>query len=76
MKWLDRTPTSVLVAGSAILGLAPLVPEPHAVQKLRMLSQGALSKPVDIFDLFYHLLPLMLLGLKLTGNRKKTGKFF
>jgi hypothetical protein len=72
MKWLDRIPTSLLVVGSVFLGLAPFVPEPHIVEKLRMLSRGTLSKPIDIFDLFYHLLPLILLGLKLLGTRKKT----
>jgi hypothetical protein len=74
MKWLDRIPASVLVAGSIFLGLAPFVPEPHIVQKLRLLRQGSLNTPLDIFDLFYHLLPLVLLGLKFLGNRKKIRK--
>lgn len=29
-----------------------------------MLKNGTLERPIDIFDLFYHLLPLMLLILK------------
>jgi hypothetical protein len=38
-------------------------PEPHLVEKLRMLSQGVLTKPIDIFDLFLHAsAPLLLLA--------------
>ena len=72
MKWLERIPTSLLVAAALFLGLAPFVPEPHVVEKLRMLSQGTLSRPVDLFDLLYHLLPLLLLALKLVRTGKKT----
>lgn len=43
------------------MGLAPLVPEPHLWQKLRMLAQGDLVRPLDIFDLILHgALPLLL----------------
>jgi len=65
MKWLDRIPISLLMVAAVFLGLAPFVPEPHAVEKIRMLFNGDLRKPIDIFDLFYHLLPLMLLLIKL-----------
>jgi hypothetical protein len=30
-----------------------------------MRKNGALNRPVDIFDLFYHLLPTILLALKI-----------
>jgi hypothetical protein len=49
---------------TALLGLAPFVPEPHLLEKLRMLAQGALSRPIDIFDLLMHGAPALLLGLK------------
>jgi hypothetical protein len=65
MKWLDSIPLSMLVIAAVILGGAPFVPEPHIIEKVRMLSNGTLSKPIDIFDLFYHALPLVLLVLKL-----------
>ncbi|TNF93679.1 MAG: hypothetical protein EP297_12255 [Gammaproteobacteria bacterium] len=48
-----------------LLGLAPLEPEPHLVEKLRMLFQGTLSRPIDIFDLFLHSSGIILLALKL-----------
>lgn len=52
----------ILIIGSLTLGLAPFVPEPHLVEKLRMLVKGTLSKPLDIFDLLLHAtLPLLLI---------------
>lgn len=45
------------------LGLAPFTP-PHIVEKLQMLSQGTLKKPLDWFDLFFHGIPWLLLLTK------------
>jgi hypothetical protein len=36
------------------LGLAPYLPEPHFVEKLRWLFTGHRFRPVDVFDLFLH----------------------
>ncbi|MEM5495404.1 hypothetical protein [Hoeflea sp. AS16] len=47
------------------LGLAPFVPEPHIWEKLKMLANGTLSKPIDIFDLLMHATPFLIAGLKL-----------
>jgi hypothetical protein len=44
--------------------LLPFKPMPHFVEKLIMLKNGALKKPIDIFDLFYHSAPLILLIIK------------
>ena len=61
-KWLDRIPLLPLLVGALLLGAAPFVPEPHLVEKSRMLLAGALTRPLDIFDLLFHaLLPLLLL---------------
>lgn len=65
MKWLDRIPLGTLLIPAVLLGLAPFTPEPHLVEKLRMLSQGALHKPIDIFDLFMHGTPALLVVVKL-----------
>ena len=65
MKWLDSIPLAALVIAAVILGGAPFVPEPHIIEKLRMLANGTLSRPIDIFDLAYHGLPIILLMLKL-----------
>ena len=48
--------------------LAPFQPMPHALEKLLMLKNGELHRPLDIFDLFLHLAPLALLLLKLVGD--------
>ena len=65
MKWLDRIPLITLLIPAVLLGLAPFAPEPHLLEKLRMLSQGALHQPIDIFDLFMHGTPALLVVLKL-----------
>ncbi len=70
MKWLDNIPLALLLPLAVLLALAPFVPEPHLWEKLKMLADGTLSRPVDIFDLFLHGAPLVLLILKLlTSNR-------
>lgn len=64
-KILSKIPTSTLVIISLLLGMAPFSPEPHLWEKLKMLFDGSLAKPIDIFDLFMHGTPVILLGLKL-----------
>ena len=72
MKWLDRIPYSLLVPLAAVMALAPFVPEPHLWEKLKMLAAGTLVRPIDIFDLFLHGTPLLLLALKLlSGSSRK-----
>ena len=44
--------------------LAPFHPMPHVLEKIIMLKNGQLHRPIDIFDLLFHLAPLLLLGLK------------
>ena len=41
------------------------MPEPHLWEKLKMLAEGTLSRPIDIFDLLMHALPWVLLVAKL-----------
>lgn len=74
MNWLDRIPFSTLIIISLMLGLAPFVPEPHVVEKLKMLFDGSLAKPIDIFDLFMHGTPWVLLGLKTVRHFSQTGQ--
>lgn len=64
MRLLDSLSWPPLIILALLLGLAPYVPEPHLVEKIRLLSQGQLTRPLDIFDLGYHALPLLLLLLK------------
>ncbi|WP_457574372.1 RND transporter [Desulfolithobacter sp.] len=65
MKWLDPIPLPLIVIACILLGLAPFFPEPHLLEKLRMLRDGSLKRPLDIFDLFYHSIPFILLVLKI-----------
>ena len=65
MAWLDRFPLLWLTVGALWLAVAPVSPEPHLVEKLRMLSNGTLVRPLDIFDLFLHATPLALLVWRL-----------
>lgn len=66
MNWLDKIPFLPLLIIALMLGIAPYPsqPMPHLLEKLAMLGQGTLTKPVDIFDLFLHGTPLVLLILK------------
>ena len=72
MNWLDRIPLLLLAVLAVYMAIAPIQPEPHLVEKIRMLSQGTLSRPLDIFDLLMHATPLVLLALRLW--RKFGGK--
>ncbi len=65
MKLIDHLPLTALVIVALTLGLAPFSPQPHIVEKLGMLFDGSLSRPIDIFDLLLHGTPWVLLALKL-----------
>ncbi len=66
MNWIDRQPLGLFIMIALTLGLAPFVPEPHVWEKLKMLFNGTLTKPLDIFDLVFHGAPWALLAVKLT----------
>lgn len=68
MKLLDRIPYALLLPLAVLLALAPFAPEPHLLEKLKMLFAGTLVRPIDIFDLFLHGTPLLLLLLKLLSG--------
>jgi hypothetical protein len=70
MSWLDRIPYPLLIAAAVFMLGAPFVPEPHLVEKARMLAEGRLTRPLDIFDVLWHLAPAVLLGLKLALGKK------
>jgi hypothetical protein len=60
-----KIPLPLLVVVCLTLGLAPFTPEPHLLEKLKMLTAGELTRPIDIFDLVLHGTPWVLLVLKL-----------
>lgn len=60
----------MVIVACLLLGLAPFVPEPHLLGKLRWVAGGAIGmQPLDWFDLAWHGFPwvllLRLIGLKL-----------
>jgi hypothetical protein len=70
-RFIDRIPYSLLIILSVFLLLAPFRPIPHVVEKIMMLKDGTLHRPIDIFDLFYHLVPLIILLMKLYRDRTR-----
>ncbi|MCO4746932.1 MAG: RND transporter [Proteobacteria bacterium] len=64
MQWLATLPWGIVIMMCLTLGLAPFTP-PHIVEKLGMLSRGELTKAIDIFDLFFHATPWLLLIAKI-----------
>lgn len=76
MEFIDKTSVTLFIILALTLGLAPFLPQPHFIEKLGMLIAGELTKPIDIFDLFLHGTPWMLLAIKLyrmlsTGDNAK-----
>ena len=70
LTWLDRLPWVWLLLPAAWLAIAPITPEPHLLEKLRLLFQGALVRPLDVFDLVFHVAPLLLVAVKLWRQRR------
>ncbi|MGD2185724.1 MAG: hypothetical protein PVI71_06335 [Desulfobacterales bacterium] len=70
-SFLDKIPYSILSIIAIFLLLAPFRPMPHVVEKFIMLKNGNLNRAIDIFDLFYHLMPTILLVLKFFRNINK-----
>ena len=68
---LDKIPYAILIIIAVFMLLAPFYPMPHVVEKILMLKEGKLSKPIDIFDLFFHLIPTALLVLKVIRDFTK-----
>ncbi len=61
MKWIDKIPLPILLGITIFMAILPVQGESHLLEKLTMLQQGVLSKPIDIFDLFMHGTPALLL---------------
>ncbi len=70
MAIIDNLSWQLLIIACLTLGLAPFAP-PHIVEKLQMLADGTLKRPLDWFDLFFHGIPWILLAVK--GVRSAVG---
>lgn len=65
LTWLDDIPYHIFILFTIVALLAPFWPMLHVMEKLIMLKKGELRRPIDIFDLFYHLMPLMFLMIRI-----------
>ena len=65
MKWLDSLPLAPLAAITVLMAVLPFNATPHLFEKLTMLVDGSLQRPLDIFDLFMHGTPAVLLITRL-----------
>lgn len=75
-KLLDKVPVGLLAIVAVMLGIAPLGSQPHLLEKLGMLMNGTLVKPIDIFDLVLHsifsvLLLIKILRIVVLRNKKR-----
>jgi len=74
-KFIDGISLQMLIIMTLFLGSAPYLPffleSPHLFSKLGMLAHGELSKPIDIFDLFLHGTPPVLLIIRLLRVLRK-----
>ena len=73
LKYIDRIPLGPLVVITLMMAFAPFSPEPHLVEKSRMLVNGELKKAIDIFDLFWHSFLIVILAIRVI-RLKKTGE--
>lgn len=71
MNFLDKIPYLPLIIVTLVMLLAPVRPMPHVLEKLLMLKNGTLNRPIDIFDLFFHLAPLVLLVVKIIRSQSR-----
>ena len=69
LKYIDKIPLLPLAVAAIFMSLAPFSPEPHLVEKLRMLMNADLVKPIDIFDLFWHSFLIVLLVIRLVRSK-------
>ena len=63
-EFMDKLPWSIIIFLCLTLGLAPFLP-PHLFEKIKMLLEGQLVRPIDWFDLGMHATPWVFLIIKL-----------
>ncbi|MBN2158324.1 MAG: RND transporter [Spirochaetes bacterium] len=60
MQFISRIPWALIIIACLTVGLIPYNP-PHVWQKTVLMLQGRLVNPADLWDLFFHALPWILL---------------
>ncbi|VAW52349.1 hypothetical protein MNBD_GAMMA05-706 [hydrothermal vent metagenome] len=74
LKLIDWIPIFPLGFFAIFMLLAPFSPEPHLVEKTRMLFNGELGKPIDIFDFFWHSFWIVLFSIRLMRHQSASKK--
>ncbi len=74
ITWLVHVPWTVPIVVCLTLGLAPFWPEPHIWEKLKMLFDGTLTRPIDIFDFFFHGIAWLFLFAKIAVTLARVGR--
>jgi len=69
-NWIAGLPYGLLVVMALFMAIAPIQPEPHLVQKFQWLMNGSPFKLIDVFDVVWHLLPTILIALKVWLSKK------
>jgi len=59
----------VLIVAAVVMAIMPSPEHSHLVEKVGMLARGELKRPIDIFDLFLHSAPIILIVIKLVTER-------
>jgi hypothetical protein len=62
---IDQIPLGILLIATFWMLIAPVSPMPHLLEKFYMFRAGTLIRPIDWFDVVFHLTPLVLLVIKL-----------
>ncbi|MDT8452241.1 MAG: hypothetical protein RQ936_05790 [Gammaproteobacteria bacterium] len=65
MKWIDKIAMAPLAIVAIMMAVLPFNATPHLIEKLGMLTDGSLQRPIDIFDLFMHATPAAILIIRL-----------
>ena len=63
-----RLPWWVLVTACLTVGLAPLRPRPHLVEKVDLLLGGDRLAAIDVADLALHATPWVLLAVRVVAD--------
>jgi hypothetical protein len=72
ISFITNIEWNILIIICLTLGLAPFTP-PHILEKISMLINGTLKKPLDWFDLFLHGTPWIILFIKIIITFKNRG---
>lgn len=72
LQRVAQAPVAPLVMASLTLGLAPFLPEPHLLGKLRWVAGGAVGMaPIDWGDLLLHGAPVTVLIVVLLARASR-----